>query len=539
MQLVTRPEWRNASLFAVIAMALTMIPYIVGYTQQTPQQRFSGFIIAADDSFSYIAKMRHGFDGDWNFYLFYTAEPHAAAPLIFLPYIVPGQLMRLFLDADSPRLYDTMVAVFHAMRLMFGFMLLLVMYRFIAAFITTPSLRLLTLVIAALGGGLGVLLPAFASGALPPEWYIPESFTFLVLLLLPHLALARAAMLAGFLALFSSANRRVYAVLAGGLWLVTALSVPFYLVVIYAVLGVWGLLLWAKNRAFPTDLFVRCLIAGGITLPLFAYYVWVFSANPAFAQWSGQNTLPSPPLHHYLLAYGPFLVAGAFAVRSVWRSADERATVLLAWVLVGLLLVYLPIGVQRRLAEGVIVSLSILAVMGISGVGAGDRKSAEVGEAKTPRWASIALVLTTVPTMLLLLLGSTLTVISTPPDLYVDEATVRALQWLDGNAVETERGAVIAARKQVGNRLPAYTSLRPYVGHGPETLNSIEKEQQADSFFDAEWLPETQRGWLSAPDNYIDYVLYTGGDVQTADVTQDLGEVYNADGVVIYQNTLR
>ncbi len=37
--------------------------------------------------------------------------------------------------------------------------------------------------------------------------------------------------------------------------------------------------------------------------------------------------------------------------------------------------------------------------------------------------------------------------------------------------------------KETGNYLPARTDLLPYVGHGPETIHSDEKEELAEQFF--------------------------------------------------------
>ena len=54
-------------------------------------------------------------------------------------------------------------------------------------------------------------------------------------------------------------GRRMIA--AGVCWLIVGLSVPFYLVIVYCILGAWGLASWVKLRRFPVALFVRCVIA--------------------------------------------------------------------------------------------------------------------------------------------------------------------------------------------------------------------------------------------------------------------------------------
>ncbi|MEO1443936.1 MAG: hypothetical protein AAFV33_26290, partial [Chloroflexota bacterium] len=289
-------------------------------------------------------------------------------------------------------------------------------------------------------------------------------------------------------------------------------------------------LLWVRDRAFPMALFIRAVIAGGITLPLFFYYLWAFNSNPAFVQWSSQNILASPPPWHYLLAYGPVLIAGAVALRRVWQTAGNRYPLLLAWSVVGLTLVYLPINVQRRLAEGVFVPLVILAVLGLSQLMQTDT------EEQRRTWLRPVLLVATLPGMLFILVVTSLGAISAPPDLYTQTSTVTALQWLDANETSgRERGGVVLARFDVGNRLPAYAALRPYVGHGPETLNSREKEATAEAFFNGELSAEDATTLITDPENYIDYVFVGVGDVLSDGVDSVLTEIYREGDIVMYR----
>src|SRR5690606_1851596 len=104
-------------------------------------------------------------------------------------------------------------------------------------------------------------------GSVPPEWFIPEGFTLQILLGLPHLALARLALLLGLLALMNALAREKWlpsALGAGACWLLVGIAVPFYLAVIYAILGAWGLALWLRDRAFPLRLLARGVVAAGL-----------------------------------------------------------------------------------------------------------------------------------------------------------------------------------------------------------------------------------------------------------------------------------
>jgi hypothetical protein len=297
---ITRREWRNVLLFAVAVMVLTTLPYLVGAAAQTNEWRFGWFMFGVDDGNSYLAKMREGavqtgLNG-WLFHITYTSEPHDGAAL-FIPYLAGGKLAALLAPPTSPAFVDAMLLVFHASRIIFGVVLILVCYRFVATFLVKRSLRWLAIWLITLGGGFGWLLVLIGQtnllgSLLPIDLYLPEGYSFFVLYGLPHLALARAAMLGGLLLMFRAlalqAPRRwlPYALAAGLSWLVMGLCVPFYIAVIYAILGVWGLAALICYRRFPMALFVRCVIAALVPLPYLLYDTYVFATNGVMATWS-------------------------------------------------------------------------------------------------------------------------------------------------------------------------------------------------------------------------------------------------------------
>jgi hypothetical protein len=544
---ITRRETRAVLFYALAIVALTTAPYLLALANQGPDWVFSGFLIGAEDGTSYLGKMRLGARGLWDFYLFYTAEPHAAAPLVYLLYILPGQLVRLFVPVDSPALTGTLLFVYHAMRVVFDILFILILYRFIAVFLRAPAARMLALLLATLGGGIGWLLTLVGQthllGTLPPEYYIPEGFSFIILFSLPHLGLARAALLGGFLALFSTSDsipensialpgnspslplstqwrggRGVRLTLAALCWLIVGLAVPFYFVIIYALVSGWLLTVWLRQRAFPVALFLRCAVAVAITLPLFAYFTFVISTNPAFAQWSAQNLLPSPHPLHYLLAYGVWAAFAVIGGRRVWQRGDQRGLLLLAWVVIVPFLVYLPIPVQRRMAEAVIVPLSILAVLGIRLlVRWWTRWRRASGHRRSWRRARNLALAAAIPSSLFLLLGSTLTALHQDRPLYIPAAEVTALDWLNTHA---EPDAVVLSSKAVGNLVPMFTSLRVYVGHGPETLGAISKEALVARFYRDELSADERRALFESM--RIRYVFYGAAERELAG--EDRGE---------------
>src|SRR5579859_162599 len=128
--IITRQEWRNVVLFALAVMFLTTIPYLVGAAAQRPEARFGWFLFGTVDGNSYLAKMREGAVDGWLFHIAYTSEAHAGA-VLFTPYLAGGKLAALFVSPSSPDFVNAMFVVFHSSRILFGVLLILVIYRFI------------------------------------------------------------------------------------------------------------------------------------------------------------------------------------------------------------------------------------------------------------------------------------------------------------------------------------------------------------------------------------------------------------------------
>ncbi len=488
---MSRSEWRNLLLLAFAVVVITTVPYLLAWSKQGASHggwRFSGFLFGVEDGNSYLGKMRLGAQGNWDFFLFYTPEAHQAEPLVFLPYIIPGQIVGHFIPDTDPALTPVLIIVFHLMNAIFDVLLVIVIYRFAAAFLDNPRDRMIAAILALFGGGLGWLLSLTGQGALPADFYIPEGFTFLILFGLPHLALARAALLAGLLAVMKAlpasktirptGNELRWLIIAGVCWLIVGLCVSFYLAVIYCILGAWGLAAWAKDRRFPTALFIRAVIAAGITLPLFLFYALAFSANPAFALWSAQNILTSPSPAQYVFAYILLVLMAVFGVRWLWRS-HPNAPLLIGWVLIVPILVYLPINVQRRMSEGVIVPLAVLAAAGLR----------VLAERRIHMIIRGALIVMSLLTSVLLLLGGFLAAAHPATPLFRPAAEVDAFNWLDQHA---SPGEIVLSAVETGNVLPAWTNLRTVMGHGPETLQWPEKTGELEAFY-ADKMSDNQR----------------------------------------------
>jgi hypothetical protein len=468
---VTRAEWRWAAVFAAAVMALLTLPYLLAYSSQGSGWRFSGFLFGVEDGNSYIADMRQGADGAWLFKIPYTTEAQNGA-LVYLPYLLLGKL------AGGAAMHDQLVALFHLARTAAGIAMLLAVYRFLACFIESVPLRRWGLAAVALGGGFGWLLAL--RGIYPLEFTSPEAFGFLSIFGIPHLAAARALLmlaLAWFVSPLPASQARRQGVKIGaalaGLWFFQPLTVVIAWAVMAAAIALSFLksrLRRAADKGSLRDWITRASIAVAIAIPFVLYSALSFALDPVLRQWNAQNVLPSPPIWQYLLSYSVLLLpalAGALPA----LGADDRWLLPVGWALIFPAMIYLPVGAQRRLAEGFWAVPVILALLFVEKKLGGIARRAGLGLA-------MALLL---PASMLFAAWATAHSLTPAAPAFLPAGEVSAFEWLDANAGSD---AVVLGGFSAGNALPAYAGVVAFIGHGPETLNSTQKQLLGNTVFD-------------------------------------------------------
>jgi hypothetical protein len=455
-------------------MILTTIPYIVGYGSQGEGWRFTGFVIGVEDGNSYIAKMLSGADGDWLFRTPYSAEEQKGF-LAFIPYILLGKL------SSQPAQHDQLVAIYHWFRFFSGILAIIAGFDFISLFIKDTRWKWWALVIFVFGGGGGWVLVILEQknflGSLPLDFISPESFGFLGLLGFPHLALARACLLWG----FTTYLKEFPGYVTGIFWFFLGFLQPIYVVVAWSVIGVYLILVsistWREQKGGFSGIwevvrgyYARALLGVIISLPLILYSAISFIADPFLKTWAAQNSLPSPHIIHYLIAYGlyiPFLILGAI---NLLKNDQFKGYLIAGWLAVLPVLVSAPVSTQRRLAEGVWAAVTITMISHFE---------------KRNRLTMIerGYLSFTFPSTILIFLGAIAAAGNTAPPLFRPEPEIQVYNYLAENAPS---GAVILGSYESGNNLPAWTPQRVVLGHGPETTNRDLVEQEINEFFSLE-----------------------------------------------------
>jgi hypothetical protein len=494
-------------LISLIVLAITALPYILGYALAPADMEFSGLVMNIEDSQSYLAKMLQGYQGRWLYYIPFTPEEHEGA-FVGGFYLFWGWVARLL---GLPIIY-----LWHISRILCGALLLLVIYLFITRFLEDPSERIFAFLLSVLGSGFGwaLLLTGrpFLWGSFPVDFKMPEAHPFFTILTFPHFSFATAMLLVIPLLLLEYLRRGdlLWSGLAGIAALLLAIAQPFNVAIVAAVFLAYLALLLLLKRLPSRRKFLGLLPLGLIPLPLVIHYYFVFTTNPVFRSWWEQASTPSPHPLHYLLAYGPFLLAVP-GIMALIREKGE-GLLLVAWAVVIPPLLYLPLNPQRRFVEGLHIPLSILATIGVyryllprierSRLWARITSHKRYEPRSLKRFVMVAIFLFTLPSNLYILASLGVTAIQHPYPFYHEQAEVEAVDWL---AAHTSDDDTVFTTYWTGSHIAARAGNRVFLGHWAETMNYAQKMDEARAFFGQasdEWRKELLR------DYNISYLFY-------------------------------
>jgi hypothetical protein len=477
--------WTTA--WALLALSLVSLPYLLGCYLSSPEMHFGGFVIAVEDGNSYMAKMGQGARGEWLFHLPYTSEDHDGA-ILYTFYLLLGKVAGLS--------GLSLVNVYHLTRLLCGLLLLWMIYAFVSYFVPFVALRRIAFLLICFSSGLGWLLITLGlSPDIPIDFLLPEAFTFLIIYAFPHLALARTLMLGTFILTLTAfrRNRLLWAILAGAACFLVGLIVPFYVGVVYVVLGSYLLALLWKRRHIPWQELGLAAIVAFISAPVLLYNGYVFWTDPIFRVWAGQDLILSPHPLHYVSGYAIVALLAIGGIEYVLRRSESEGLFLVSWVLVVPPLLYMPFNFQRRLIEGFQIPLCILASLGLaryvlpavtrSGLAKSLTRFRRYTRPRLRRFVTTAIILLTIPSNLLLIATSLIQVSRLSPPIFREGMELEAMDWL---AAHTQPSDIVLSSYKVGNYIPARAGNRVFLGHCSETIHAEEKEKIVRQFFQAQ-----------------------------------------------------
>lgn len=535
--------WLLPILVAVAVALFAESAYLLAEYRAAGQGVFAGQLWAPHDVAQYVAAMNDGAGGAWLVRDRLTSEPHAPA-FIYGFYVLLGKLVGAFgVDAEAGyRLAGAAGRVF----------VLLAVYRATSLVSPVPWRRQVAFGLTVFGGGLTSVvtvlqvLTGVDLGLSGRDLEEPELGTFILLFASPHLMFGL-----GLLLLASHAYARAWrsrhtadALVAALLTFALGVVNSYSLATLCAVVSIHAVVMTVLSRRLVWRGLVAAALVNLAAAPILVYGVltFVLGSDPFWGVAYGkQNVTPTPSLANVAVSFGLVLILALVGVRAFGRRATSGRVLVLVWIASMALMMYLPVGVQRRFAFGLQPMLALVAAFALPPLW-------RFVSARRPRPWTLAR-----PILLLALLQA---LVGSPailgavavsqaldagspgqalarPDFY-PTSLQPAARWL---AEWSGPDDVVLAQPKTGNYLVREISGRVYIGHWSATVEYERKRREAAWFF-AGPLDAERRAFLTA--NGIRYVFF--GSVERAGASSSwvndrqvgLTPVYDADDVTIF-----
>ncbi len=521
---VLKQEWWWVLIVSHAIFLFSSLPFVAGYAAQTSDRDFAGGFHSRGDYAVYIAMMHYGQQGHWDYHLRFTSERHNGI-YTRLFYVAAGNLSRWT--------SLNIITVFHLARWLLGIAVCLSLYFLVSQIFPEIIWRRYTFLLAATAAGAGWLQAILAPWSRPLDILFADGYVFFGLATFPHYSATTAAILLSIslFILYLKQPRIRYLIGIILLGIFTQFINPIaYVLADFAMAGTLIGFMWNQKRPAHRAL-IGLLVIGLTQFPQLFINIHSLALDPFWAQFTAQNSIPTPPISGLLWGYGLLwliLPAGVFAVLKLknWLTLG-----LLLWLVGALILAYSPLAIQLRFLHGFVIPLSVLGAFGLK------ETLFPYLQKKGSRWLSARRNL--IPFMLLLLsmitsikvsLGDALFLYNNvDSEFYEPHSLTLALDWLNNNSGPDD---MILATEQTSQWAAIRIGRPVYLGHLFETLHYQAKGARVGDFYNDKLPPE----WLTQ--NKIHWVIYGPHEKEVSASFQPINSmqlVYENKAVKIYE----
>jgi hypothetical protein len=356
---------------AVVAMALTFIPYLFGWSligADSSRGWFSWLGYNLDDSCVYLSWMRQAADGHFFQRNLFTTEQQVGHQFSVF-FLLLGNIARF--------LHLPLLFVYHASRLVLGVAFLRAVWSLLELLIVKPGARKVSFLLVCFSAGLGWLPGLWSQTGIqsPVDVWQPEAITYLCLYLSPLFLVSLLLMVGvmGNLIVAERTGKMRPAVYAGICGLLLGNIHTYDVITLIAVWGGYRIVRATTERKFDARAWLQAVVAGALTGISTAYMVYLVRTEEVFAKRVAVQTL-SPEFVLYLKAYGPLIIlalAALFALRRSKTGEEEliqgssSLQLLVTWAVLNMAVAYLPVDFNRKMLMGEHFPLAILAGVGL------------------------------------------------------------------------------------------------------------------------------------------------------------------------------
>ncbi len=488
-----QPDARRRFVLPAVAFglvgALTLPPILLAAVRTPTGFIFSGYVVIARDAFVYQAIGRQGWNGAWLFHSPYTSE--ALPGLVLYPwYLWPAHLLGWI---PGPWLY-------HLERLAASAALLATLWWLTGELFRPRVLRWWAMMLAGLGGGIGLILPQLQLGPVTlraTEIQSPGSSVADLVAMAPHLPWSLALSCWVFVVALRLRRRLIWSELISALAAVVGLQLIYPQLALLAtvVVGAWAL---ATRRPLAR------WFAGGaalLQLPYLAYLAMSLRAIPhAFSVIRGSLAV-GDPIGFLVLSH---LVASGLILLAVRQGRLRGDLLLPAFWIVGMTLFMFTPGANQVLGRSFMASsipFGLCAAPGLLSL---------LRQVRTAAWRRrvAGLVLAGSSFYGLFSLAQPFWIAALRLDAAAEYESQAEAVLLARLAPHVSTSDVVLTGYLDGIFVPAQTNARAFVGHPEMTIDAAKKADEVGAFFTT-WDAAQRDAFLRA--NGIDYVLTTTG----------------------------
>lgn len=481
---VTSSEWRWviwASAFFII-LAFTPFLWIVLNGVTDTGWEFMGIMHDYENGATQLSRILQGRQGNILSQFLHTPEANNGT-FFDMIYPIIGQLSRL---VQLP-----VGVTFHIGRVVASLFMYMAIYQMAATIWMRIRTRRLFFAIAVGGTGFGWFFGVITQDASYLDLTAPEVFPFFSSLANIHFPLT-----IGCMAFLTSLMVRIFrpgadaeptvnneGILIFALGLILAILYPLALMPILITF----ILMWLL-RSYQAKKLVRreaywLLWFVTPTLPIIAYYGVILGYEPIVGDiWRQINTIPPPNLLVFALSLGlPLAIAMPAIIRALRRFEPDGDQFMFLWLVIILLLIYLPTEAQRRFSIGLMLPIAYFATRAVEDFWFGFI---------VRRWRYRLLAIL-IPIMgashLFMLYLPTRPIVTDNKEqargMVLEQDYISAFDWLDSRVGSRD---IILASPRPSLWIPVATGARVVFGHPAETADSRVKNRAVMRWYEAE-----------------------------------------------------
>jgi len=473
LQSIDKKEWSFLAIVAFLLIFITSLPYAYGYLTAPEDTYFLAISgINRSDYANYFSYIEQTKDGHLLFKDLYTTEsqPRVILNLFFLGLGIFAKILGL-----------SAIAVFQISRIILIPIFVLILYLFLSFLFKENLKRKLGLIFTCFSAGIGGWLSlyfTFPLSQVPIDLWVPEAFTFEGLYSNPLFAMSFILIISIFLLILLAKKNASYkySFWAGVCGLILFQIHPYDIPLISLTLFVFWILSSLIEKRINWNIFKHCLIFALVSSPSIIYYFWLSTSHFVTVERIAQasSLLITPSIWAFIWGYGFILLLSLAGIYIFLKKSPRYLPLLIAWLMVHIALLCLPLPLQRKMTEGLHIILCIFAVEGIWIIHQ---------KFNLLRYKFLALVV-----FILLFNSSNTFIMKRDIDYYktsyfsIPKELISSMKWLRINSPE-EANIISTSDMITNNLIPAFSVRKVYFGHRIETIQATKKEEEVSWFF--------------------------------------------------------